>query len=230
MRIDHRCKLLYGPYKMPQCQLGKKLFCEIRGWIQVKRISDGRIPWPQTIIGGSRTFIICGDLGQALRREANLAICFWWGITPQTVTAWRKALDIGPITEGTAKLLRVNAKRTFTEEVRRKAVAAASSPEANAKKAAYRRGKPAHPNALKALARFWGKRPSKETRRRLSEAARRRDASTPSAGRPWTEKEKSLLGKVPDKEVVARTGRTIDAVRSRRVSLGRSPVNRKEAK
>ena len=61
MRIDHRCKLLYGPYKMPQCQLGKKLFCEFRGWIQVKRISDGRIPWPQTIIGGGRTFIICGE-------------------------------------------------------------------------------------------------------------------------------------------------------------------------
>jgi hypothetical protein len=41
---------------------------------------------------------------RAIRRESALAICHHWGITPQTVTKWWKALGIGPVTEGTHRL------------------------------------------------------------------------------------------------------------------------------
>jgi hypothetical protein len=90
-----RHKLHYGPYEMPRTWLGRKLFCEIRGRVPVKRISAGRISWPQTIVARNRAFIVCGDLVRALRREAATAICYWWGVTPQTVTVWRKALGCG---------------------------------------------------------------------------------------------------------------------------------------
>src|SRR4029077_7533342 len=101
MNDADRFRLLYGPYLTPRCRLGKKLFCEIRGWVPVRRISAGRIPWPQTIVGRSLAFILCGDLVKAVRRESNQAVCRWWGVMPQTVTAWRKALDVPQGNEGT---------------------------------------------------------------------------------------------------------------------------------
>ena len=36
----------------------------------------------------------------------------------------------------------------------------------------------------------------------------------------WTKKELALLGKVPDREVAARTGRTLKAVQQKRLTLG----------
>src|SRR5262249_31301022 len=101
MHDADRFKLLHGPYKAPPSQLGSLLFCEIRGWVTVKRISDGPIPWPQTIVKHSRAIILCGDLVEAVRRESNQAISYWWGVTPQTVTVWRKALDVPRFNEGT---------------------------------------------------------------------------------------------------------------------------------
>jgi hypothetical protein len=62
MNDADRYKLLHGPYRMPRCKLGGCLFCQARGWVVVKRISTGPIPWPQTIVKHSRTFILYGDL------------------------------------------------------------------------------------------------------------------------------------------------------------------------
>jgi hypothetical protein len=126
---------------MPRCKPGQKLFCEIRGWVPVKRISPGRIPWPQTLVPMIRAFIICGDLVKAVRQESAAAVCYWWGVTPQTVTVWRKALGIGPVTEGTSRVRGCRAREILgAPEVRRRALIGANSPEANAKKAAARRG------------------------------------------------------------------------------------------
>ena len=49
MNDADRFKFLHGPYRCPRCRIGKKLFCEVRGWVPVRAMSDGRIVWPLTI-------------------------------------------------------------------------------------------------------------------------------------------------------------------------------------
>jgi hypothetical protein len=203
---------------MPRCRLGKKLFCEIRGWVPVKRISNARIPWPQTIVGRNRAFIICGDLVKALRRESNIAICHHWGVTPQTVTVWRKALDVPVATEGTSRLFRLTAER-MPAEVRARAIKAANTPEANAKKKVWL-GKRRPPEFMEALRKAnIGRKVSLETRRKMSESHKRRGTWPATAGRAWTAKEESLLGKAPDEAVAKRIGRTLIAVQNWRARL-----------
>jgi len=69
MRDADRFKLLLGPYETPRCLLGDKLFCEIHGWVPVRRFSEGRIPWPQTLAGRNEPLILCGDLLLAVRLD-----------------------------------------------------------------------------------------------------------------------------------------------------------------
>jgi len=221
MHDERRFKLLHGPYTAPRCRLGKKLFCERRGWVIVRRVSDGRVQWPEGARKGGRavTFVLCGDLAKAVRRESNQAVCYWWGVTPQTVTKWRKALDVPRNNEGSTKVWRDNADEIFTPEIRARSVAAMSTPDANAKKSAWRMGRPIHPNTLRALERSRPKTRSLEHRRRISDAHRRRGTRPPRAGRPWTAEEDSLLGTMPDEVIVHRTGRILGAVYSRRQIL-----------
>jgi hypothetical protein len=60
----------------------------------------------------------------------------------------------------------------------------------------------------------------------MSAAHQRRGTRPPKAGRPWTAEEIALLGTMPDEEVTARTGRTLQAVRSHRQLLGILSVRR----
>jgi hypothetical protein len=113
---------LHGPYKPPRCRLGSKLSCEQRGWVTVKRISDARIAWPQTIVGRNRALILCGNLVKAVPRESNQAVAFWWGVTPQAVTGWREALGVPSATEGTSCLHREHAEEVLPSEVRERAL------------------------------------------------------------------------------------------------------------
>jgi hypothetical protein len=71
-----------------------------QGWVEVRRISDARISWPQTIVGRNRALIVCGDLVKAIQIESNQAVAYWWGGTPQTVSSWRKALGVDRANEG----------------------------------------------------------------------------------------------------------------------------------
>ena len=142
-----RFKLLHGPYRCPRCRIGSKLFCEVRGWVPVRAMSDGRIVWPMTANkrNGRRFFIICGGLAKAVRRESAIAICYWWGVTPQTVSVWRKALGVGQYTEGTLRLHRNWTPERLPPEAREKALANSMRPEVIARRAASRRGRPFHP-------------------------------------------------------------------------------------
>src|SRR5262249_52013493 len=56
-----------------------------------------------------RTLILYGDLEKAVRRESAVAVAHWWGVSVQTVWAWRKALDVPPLTDGPRRLLRAYA-------------------------------------------------------------------------------------------------------------------------
>jgi hypothetical protein len=87
--------------------------------------------------------------------------------------------------------------------------------------AAARRGKPRPTGMMEALAEAnRGKTLSEETRRKMSEAHRRRGTRPPAAGRPWTAEEDELLRTLPPRAVAAKTGRTLTAVYNRRIDLG----------
>jgi hypothetical protein len=83
-----------------------------------------------------------------------------------------------------------------------------------------RRGKP-RPRAVSAalVAANTGRRLSKETRRKLNEAHRRRGTRPPRAGPPWSPEEDALLPGLPAAEVARQTGRTVGAAYARRREL-----------
>ena len=58
-------------------------------------------------------------------------------MTPQTVTKWRKALDVPPINEGTRRLFVAYIPERLPPEVQEQALEKANSSEANAKKGAW---------------------------------------------------------------------------------------------
>src|SRR5688500_13358624 len=94
---------LLGTYRTPRFKYGAKVLCEARGEVTIVKLSDGPIPWP---IGrsdaGALSLVLYRDLARAVRREANRAVAHHWGVTSQTVTKWRKALDVER-TEGTTR-------------------------------------------------------------------------------------------------------------------------------
>src|SRR6266851_1449136 len=103
MQERNRVKLLFGPYRMPRCAVGRLLRCRIRGKVRVRGISDGPIQWPCTRKaggGGKQSLILCGDLVRAVQRESEIAVAHWWGVGISTVWTWRTALGVDPDTEG----------------------------------------------------------------------------------------------------------------------------------
>jgi hypothetical protein len=199
MLKQERVKLLFGPYQMPKCKVGGRLRCAMRGKVTVAGLSDAPIQWPYVPQHGGNghcSLILCGDLIRAVRRESETAVAYWWGISAQTVWKWRKALGVASQTEGTSDLLSRWAPETvLDEEVTRKRMKAMKSPERAAKIAAARRGKPRPQSVIEALRKAnTGKTASEATRRKMSEAHKRRGAIPPAIGGPlWTKEEDALL-------------------------------------
>jgi len=224
MTNDDHFRLLFGPYKTPVFRYGDGAFCELHGDIILCGLTDAPIPWPtgkkRQKGSRARAIVLCGALVEAVRRESAQAVAHWWGITAQTVTRWRKALGVGPVTEGTHRPRHDYALEPAGAAARAKALDTAGDPVRCAKIAAARRGKrrPAHVGAAVAEAHR-GKPASAEACRKMSEAQRRSGARPPKAGRPWTEREDELVRTLAAKEVAKRTGRTLSAVWSRRREL-----------
>jgi hypothetical protein len=101
-----RFKLL-GTYATPCVRIGDVLSCEARDCdVIVIGYTDGRISWPVGRKKGTsgRSLVVYGDLAEAVRLESNQAVCYWFGVTQQTVTKWRKALGVGVTNDGTNRL------------------------------------------------------------------------------------------------------------------------------
>ena len=167
------------------------------------------------------TYVIYKDLAKALRKESNIAVQYWFGVAPCTVSKWRKALSVPQSNEGTNRLFVAKNLTPKMVRARKKAWAKARDPERCAKIAASRRGKKRPPHVIEAMRNAnLGRSASEETRRKMSEVHRKRGTRPPWLNDPWTKEEDALIWKYRIAEVVRRTGRTEAAVKSRRRILG----------
>src|SRR5262249_34295628 len=128
----------------------------------------------QGLSSSSRTLIVFKDLAKAFRRESNQAVARWWGVTPQTVSKWRKALGVGFATEGTSQLHRETIEEPG-DAMRALSALKARDPERRRKIAVARRGKPRPPHVGQAVAEAHrGTHHSAESRRKMRATHRRR--------------------------------------------------------
>jgi hypothetical protein len=206
MEDAERYRLL-GKYSTPRFCVGQRVRCQVRGEMVITGMTDAPIPWPVGKHGAGRhTLIVYKGLAKAIRREANQAVAHWWGIEPQTVTKWRKALSVQRGTRGTTRLFREYTKEPWAVEAFAKAQSKAGDPERCRKIAEARRGKPRPSHVVEAVRQaHLGQPASEETRRRMSETHRRRGTLVPGTV-PWTAEQDQLV----------RTGRR----RMRRVEPG----------
>jgi hypothetical protein len=101
--------LRFGLYHPPRVTVGDDIQCEMRGWMRVHSWRDaGKIMWPLGIRGGPSpgrpSMVLTGDLVEAVRREAAIAVAQHWGTTWRTVRVWRRALGVERMTEGSTRL------------------------------------------------------------------------------------------------------------------------------
>jgi hypothetical protein len=93
-------------------------------------------------------------------------------------------------------------------------------PEVLARRGAARQGKPLPRHVTEAAAAAHrGTHPSAETRRKMSDAHKRRGSLVPGT-RPWTPAGDDLVRALPPAEAARRTGRSLKAVYQRRLVLG----------
>ena len=231
MHDAERLRLRFGPYRTPKFRYGAKAKDARCGEVKIVGLSSGRIPWPCFQNGRHRSPVLFGALAKAVRRESNQAVAYWWGVSAQTVTAWRNALGVGPTTPGTSKLRSAHFHEPWARKAQEKALAKARDPARRKKIAAARRGKPRPVHVIEVTRqRYLGKQLSAETRRKMSEAHKRRGSWPPAAGRPWTPEEDELVHTLRIAEVAKRTGRSISAVKNRRITLGVPDGRTREAK
>lgn len=230
MHDAERFRLRFGPYRTPRFKYGARVKDARRGLVKIIGLSDAPIPWP---IGagnrGAKSLVLFGALARAVRRESNQAVARAWGVTGQTVTAWRRALGVGPTTAGTSKLRSRHFREPWARDAQRKAWSKARDPGRRSKIAASKRGKPRPAHVIEALRQANLGRPlSAETRRKMSEAHKRRRSWPPAAGRPWTPEEDELVRTLRIADAAKQTGRTVSAVKGRRNKL-RVPDGRTKA-
>ncbi|MCE9607043.1 MAG: hypothetical protein K8U03_19330 [Planctomycetia bacterium] len=190
-------------------------------------ISNGRIPWPLGRIRGNsnRALIVYGALARAVRREANQAICFWWGVTAQTVSKWRKALGVFEQTKGDRAVRAEHGRRNWTK-VGPKLLAKSQHPERRAKISAARTGNPRPKHVIEAMMLANTGRPlTASTKLKMSAAHKKRGSRPPWIGPAWTAEEDALHAKLPAGAIAKQTGRTTAAVYLRRRVLKRAASN-----
>ena len=77
-------------------------------------LTDSPVPWPYVKARGRHSPILTGDLVRAVRQEASVVVCRLFGVTPQTVTKWRKALGVPHANAGTHERKAAPKRRTAT--------------------------------------------------------------------------------------------------------------------
>ena len=146
-------------YHTPQFYLGQRVTCLWRGEVVICGMTSAPIPWPIAKRGRARSLVLYRDLARAIRTEANVDVCRLFGVTTQTVSKWRKALDVDSMTLGTRKL-RVATGTDPTGVAARaeglRAMPAEAKAARAAKIAAAKRGTP-RPKHVQRLLRMMGR-------------------------------------------------------------------------
>jgi hypothetical protein len=229
-----RYKLL-GRYRTPRVRIGTVLSCEYRDRdVKVIRYSGGRIAWP---VGkpagrsGSPGLVLYGGLAQAVQRESNQAVAYWFGVNPNTVSLWRKALDVKRTNAGTHRLRVGYGAEHWFAEVGAKGRAKPWTPERRKAMSKRFKGKPLGPVHVAAIRKAQSTRRKArgsregtghkpEDRAKIKQAmATKLAAGWRPNGRAWTKAEDRLVLTLPLKESARRTKRTWTAVYKRRRKL-----------
>jgi hypothetical protein len=235
-RVPAKCKLLFSPYE-PPLNRGARAMCLYRDAdVVVTSWSDGRIAWPRCRALGCRGgsgLLVKEELARAIRHESAAALCYWWGVSGNTATLWRKAFGVEgrTATEGTYLLVRAAAEKGGavllgkplpSEQVELRRRNALKNNTAQYLDPARGRGWTAGQLAL--LGVHPDSRVAALTGRSENAVRQKREElviPNPEGGRPgWSADELALLGTLPDEEVARRTGRTEGAVTSKRCKLG----------
>ena len=215
---------LLGAYRTPEFKYGDVLPCAIHGYVRAVGLTDGLIPWPvgKRIDGrkaGTPAIILYGGLISAVQTESNRAVSYWWGVSGQTVTRWRKALGVGRTNSGTSTLRTAYARGHVGEAMRKALLPVLSSPERRAKISAAIQGK-RRPDLSARNRLKKGVRLSDDARQRMREAWHRHGFVGGKKGaKAWTSAEDELVRTLPTSEAAKRTNRTIASIGSRRRKL-----------
>lgn len=244
-----RLTLLYGPYIAPKVRKGDWLTCELRGSVQVGGYTSALIPWPRQLKAGRPCLIVTTELARAVRAESEIAIAHHWGVGITTIWAWRRALSVPQVNDGTLRLYRDYKPIKLTDEAAAAGREAIATNPANAEKSRMRLlGKPAHPRTAIALRDAAARRKTKAHRLHIGASNHRRwlfiwstarpsgwadmerqalasiaQAPPPSRQRRWLREEESLLGLAPDSIVAGVLGRSRHSVTNHRNQIGIKP-------
>jgi hypothetical protein len=160
-------------------------------------------------------------------------LCYWWGVSANTATLWRRAFGVEgwTATEGTRRLVQANAEKVSgalrgkplpPEQVELRRRNALKNNNAQYLDPAHGCGWTAgqlalldiHPDSRVAALTGRSENAVRQKREELG-------IPNPEGGRPgWADEQLALLRKLPDEEVARRTGRTEAAVTSKRNKLG----------
>jgi hypothetical protein len=229
MDDSQRVRLYFGPYRTPRFRYGQIVADVIRGEVRITGLSDGPIPWPKGVRVHSRGeppgLVLYQSLVRAVQRESNTAVAYWWGVSGQTVTKWRKSLRVPVTTMGTSRLRAAHAREEPSVRGRQTAHEMSRDPRRDAKRrskiAAARRGKPRPIHVIEALRKsHLGKPIPQMVRRKMSDAHRRRGTRPPWLNPSWTPEEDEWLRTLSPAEVARQTGRSLPAIYKRRRILG----------
>jgi hypothetical protein len=217
MLSQERLRLRFGNYQTPQFRYGARVVDEVRGKVKIVGLSSGRIPWPTYQAGGQRSLVVFKGLAKAIRQESGPAVCHWWGVCPATVRKWKRLLGVSGDTDGTRAVRSLSFLGTAGKKARAAGVLKAQDPARRAKISAAMRGKRRSAAVVEKLRQAkLGTRHTDETRRKMSEAHRRRGTRPPKAGRAWSAEEDSLILALPVQDAARKTKRTLSAVTQRR--------------
>jgi hypothetical protein len=77
---------LLGTYRTPRFRVGQRVRCQVRGEVIITGMIEAPIPWPIAKSGrGRHSLVVYKGLARAVRREAEQAICHWWGVRVRRV-------------------------------------------------------------------------------------------------------------------------------------------------
>jgi hypothetical protein len=188
--IDADRYRLLGTYRTPRVRVGRLLTCEARDCdVTVTGYSSARIPWPKgrRVNAKAVALVVYGSLARAVRTESNLAVAYWFGVTPKIVSKWRKVLGVEPTNAGTRTLRQRHGAEPWFAEVRAKGQAAAWTDDRRRQHADQCRGKPRPRHVIEAM------RKGRTGKPHTAEA--REDADRP---RPTQGSGRGRVGRPPD--------------------------------